>query len=154
MVSVLVVHYKLQQEITKKEIWLFYYWFWINFSLQSFATCLSTVISRSLFCTIWQIESPLLSYKIPKFMRSKNIFRPGIISGNLPKSRVSLRHYLRSLKLEVRQFSNLIIPIHSSFGLFFLSQSVNVLKILFDWSSNIEKIQGSCYKTLFCQESV
>ena len=135
MVFVLVVHYKLQQEITKKEIWLFYYWFWINFSLQSF-------------------ESPLLSYKIPKFIRSKNIFRPGIISGNLPKSRVSLRHYLRSLKLEVRQFSNLIIPIHSSFGLFFLSQSVNVLKILFDWSSNIEKIQGSCYKTLFCQESV
>ena len=96
MVFVLVVHYKLQQEITKKEIWLFYYWFWINFSLQSFATCLSTVISRSLFCTIWQIESPLLSYKIPKFIRSKNIFRPGIISGNLPRSRVSLRHYLRS----------------------------------------------------------
>ena len=40
----------------------------------------------------------------------RTFFRSGVISGNLPRSRDNLRHYLRPPKIEVRQFSNLIIP--------------------------------------------
>ena len=47
--------------------------------------------------------------------RSKNIFRPGVISGKLSRSRDNLRHFLLSPKIEGGQISNLIRPIDSRF---------------------------------------
>ena len=92
----------------------------IHVILQEFRDYKSTLsvtffIGRSLFCTIWQIEWPLFSHWISNIDRSKNIFRPGVISGNPPRSRDILRHYLRSVKIEGRQFSKLIKPINSPF---------------------------------------
>ena len=43
----------------------------------------------------------MFSHWISNIYRSKNIFPPGVISGNPPRLRNSLRHYLRSPKIEV-----------------------------------------------------
>ena len=45
----------------------------------------------------------------------KEQFPPGVSSGNPPRSRDSLRHYLGSVKIEGCQFSKLIKPIDSPF---------------------------------------
>ena len=76
---------------------------------------MAAIVGRSLFCTIWQIEQPLLCHWISNIDRSKNIFQPGVISGNPPRSSDSLRHYLRSMKIQGQQFLKLIIPIDSPF---------------------------------------
>ena len=57
----------------------------------------------------------MFSHWISNIDRSKNIFRPGVTSGNPPRSRDILRHYLRSVKIEGWQFSKLIKPIDSPF---------------------------------------
>ena len=92
----------------------------IHVILQEFRDYKSTLsvtffIGRSLFYTIWQIEWPLFSHWISNIDRSKKNFRPGVISGNPPRSRDILRHYLRSVKIEGWQFSKLIKPINSPF---------------------------------------
>ena len=57
----------------------------------------------------------MFSHWIPHIDKLKNIFRPRDISGNPPRSRDRLRHYLRSPEPEIQQFQNLIILIDSSF---------------------------------------
>ena len=46
---------------------------------------------------------------------SKNIFRPGVISENPPRSRDSLYTYLQEPKIENQQISSLMIPIDNPF---------------------------------------
>ena len=57
----------------------------------------------------------MFSHWISNTDRSKNFFQPGVISRNPSKSRDSLRHYLRSVKIDVWQFSKLIITIDRLF---------------------------------------
>ena len=87
---------------------------------------------------------------------SKNNFRHQIISRNPSKSRDSLRHYLRSLKIESwQQFSKLIIPINSPLKCDHFSQNnfTRIVNSSPDTRVQIFRKSGVMLQNLFYQTS-